>query len=267
MGKTARQNAGTIIAKHSRKTAQKAIAKFQKLITTKPKQENKAIFQNSNNPPLDSLSDKNSNIITHPTDIVDEIFIQQSATNAPTMKTCIHQPQHHPTCTCQVKQYPWHDLNGFILQKRGDPNTTISSLFTRNIYDLCLKHLSKNKSPGPDQIPNSILKNIPTRFHNMLFLLFSHCYKQQSIPLSWKNSNTVLLYKKGPPFHLSNHRSIALANTIYKLFTSILTTLLSSFGKKYQILHNSQEGFQQERCTSRQIQTLIAALEDAHFTN
>ena len=87
----------------------------------------------------------------------------------------------------------------------------------------------------------------------MLFFFFLQCYKQQSIPLSWKNSNTILLYRKGPPFHLPNHRPIALANTIYKLFTSTLTTLLSSFGEKYQILHNSQEGFRQEHCTSRQI--------------
>jgi ribonucleotide reductase alpha subunit len=107
---------------------------------------------------------------------------------------------------------------------------------------------------------------MPDRFHNMLFLLFSHCYKQQSKPSSWKNSNTILLYKKGHPFHLFNNRPIALANTIYKLFTSIHTTMLSSYGEKYQILHNSQEGFCQERCTSRQIQTLIAALEDAQFT-
>ena len=104
MEKTAQQNARTIIPKHSRKNAQKAIAKFQKLITTKPKQGNKAIFKKSDNPPLDSLLDSNNNIITHPTDIADEIFIQQSATNAPTMKTCIHQPQHHATCA-PVKSY------------------------------------------------------------------------------------------------------------------------------------------------------------------
>jgi hypothetical protein len=266
MGKTAQQNARTIIAKHSRKNAQKTIAKFKKLITTKPKQGNKAIFQNFDNPPLDSLLDKNNNIITHPTNIADEIFIQQSTTNAPTVKTCNHQPQHNLDYTCQVRQYPWHDFNGFILQKRGDSNITISSLFTQDIYDLCVKHLSKNKTLGLDHFPNSILKNMPNRFHNMLFLLFSHCYKQQSIPPSWKNSNTILLYKKGSPFHLSNHRPIALANTIYKLFTSTLTTMLSFVGEKYQILHNSQEGFCQERCISRQIQTLITVLEDARFT-
>ena len=77
----------------------------------------------------------------------------------------------------------------------------------------------------------------------------------------------ILLYKKGNPSHLTNHRPIALANTIYKLFTSTLTSILSSYGEKHQILHDSQEGFRAERCTARQLQTLIAALEDARLTN
>jgi hypothetical protein len=179
---------------------------------------------------------------------------------------CKQQPHHPHNRTCQVRQYPWHDLNGFTLENRGDANSTIATLFTREIYDLCVKNLSKNKTPGPDQIPNSILKNMHTRFHNMLFLLFSHCYKQKNIPSYWKHSNTVLLYKKGNPSLLTNQRPIALANTIYKLFTSTLTSLLSSYREKHQILHDSQEGFRQERCTSRQIQTLLAALEDAKFT-
>jgi hypothetical protein len=87
----------------------------------------------------------------------------------------------------------------------------------------------------------------------MLFPLFSQCYKQQTIPPYWKQSNTVLIYKKGNPSQLTNQHPIALANTICKLFTSILTSLLSSYGEKHQILHDSQEGFRQERCTSRQI--------------
>ena len=179
--------------------------------------------------------------------------------------TCKHQPQHHPNCTCQVQQYPWHEINGFVLQKHGNTNITLSSLFICKTYDLCIKHLSKYKILGLDQIPNSILKNMPTRFHYMLFLLFIHYYKQQSIPPSQKTSNTILLYKKGHLYQLSNHCLIALANTIYELVTFILTTLLSFLGEKYQILHDSQEGFHQKRCTSRQIQILITALEDARF--
>ena len=108
---------------------------------------------------------------------------------------------------------------------------------------------------------------MPPRFHKLLFLFFKHCYKQKQIPASWKTSLTVLLYKKGDLSQLTNHRPIALANTIYKLYTSTLTSILYAYGERFQILHDSQEGFRAERGTSRQLQLLIAALEDARFTN
>ena len=108
---------------------------------------------------------------------------------------------------------------------------------------------------------------MPASFHHILFLFFTHCYKQKQIPTSWKISLTILLYKKGDPSLLRNHRPIALANTIYKLFTSTLTLILSTYGERHQILYDSQEGFRAERCTSRQLQLLIAALADAQFTN
>jgi hypothetical protein len=127
--------------------------------------------------------------------------------------------------------------------------------------------LSNNKIPGPDAFPNSILKQMPTTFHNLLFLFFNHYYKQQQIPASWKTSFTIFLYKKGNPTILSNHRPIALANTIYKNFTSTLTTILSTYGECYQILHDSQEGFSVECSTSRQLQLILASLEDAKFMN
>jgi hypothetical protein len=108
---------------------------------------------------------------------------------------------------------------------------------------------------------------MPPNFHHMLYLFFKHCFKQCQIPTSWKTSLTILLYKKSDPTILSNHRPIALANTIYKLFTSTLTTILSGYGEKYQILHDSQEGFCAKRSTVRQLQIIISALEDAKFTN
>jgi hypothetical protein len=108
---------------------------------------------------------------------------------------------------------------------------------------LSIKHLTIGKVPRLDQIPNTILKQMPPQFHSLLFLFFTHCYKQHKIPASWKTSLTILLYKKGNPTHLTNHKSIALANTIYKLFTSTLSSILSAYGEQYQILHNSQEGF------------------------
>ena len=158
-------------------------------------------------------------------------------------------------------------MHGYIIEKQGDALTSLYTYLDQATYDICLKNLANGKTPGPDKIPNAILKTMPPRFHKLLLLFFTHCYKQQQIPKSWKTSQTILLYKKGNPYHLTNHRPIALANTIYKFFTSTLTSILSAYGEKYQILHDSQEGFRVERCIARQLQTIIAALKDARFTN
>jgi hypothetical protein len=130
-----------------------------------------------------------------------------------------------------------------------------------------LNIFQKTKHQDLIKFPIPFSKTCLINFIPCFFFFFLHCYKQKVIPQSWKISNTILLYKKGNPSTLTNHRPIALANTIYKLFTITLTTLLSAYGEKYQILHTSQEGFRQERSTSQQIQTLIAALEDARLTS
>ena len=154
-----------------------------------------------------------------------------------------------------------------ILEKRGHPNTQISNKFTREVYDACIKRLTRGKAPGPDNIPNDIIKALPSQWHNMLFLFFQHCYKQREIPTYWKHSKTILLHKKDNPMHLTNYRPIVLANTIYKSYTSTITNLLTSYGEQHRLLHFSQEGFRPQRNTSRQIQMITAALEDARLTN
>ena len=179
--------------------------------------------------------------------------------------TCHFLPNHPLQCTCGVRQYLWHDIEGFVIDKRRNPQTPLYTYFDQETYNLCLKNLANNKTPGPDKILNSILKNMPSSFHHILFLFFIHYYKLKKIPTFWKTSLTILLYKKGDPFVLINHRPIALANTIYKFFTSTLTSILLAYSERHQILHDSQEGFRAKRCTSRQLQLLIAALEDAQF--
>lgn len=130
-----------------------------------------------------------------------------------------------------------------------------------------LRDSQKGKTPGPDNIPNDIIKTLPPQWHDLLFLFFQHCYKQRGIPTYWKQNKIIILHKKDDQTHLANYRSIALANTIYKLYTSTITSLFTSYGEKHRILHFSQEGFRLQRNTSRQIQTIIMALKDAKLTN
>ena len=57
--------------------------------------------------------------------------------------------------------------------------------------------------------------------------LFVLVWMTGSTPTAWKESCTVLIHKKGDAFDLGNWRPIALANTIYKLWTGMVTQCLN----------------------------------------
>jgi hypothetical protein len=242
IGKTAKKNARNIITKQTSINYKKAISKYRNILKLQPKRIHKVIFKNMENTILDSIQDRQGNILTNPKDIAEEIYIQQSILNQPVIPTCYYQSNHNPECVCGIRQYPWHDLSGFILEKRSDTNASIANTFDKKTYNLCFKYLGNNKAPGPNNIPNSILKNMPIQFHNLLYLLFHQCYKQQQILASWKTSLTILLYKKFDPTILTNHRPIALANTIYKFFTSTITTQLANYGENIKYCKIAKKG-------------------------
>ena len=171
-GKTTKKNAHYIITKQTSINCKKATSKYRNTLNLQPKRIYKIILKNMEYTTLDSIKDRRGNILTNPEDIAEEIYIQQSIFNQPAIPTYHHQPNHDPECICGVRQYPWHDLNAFVLEKRADMNASIANTFDRNTYDLCLKNLGNNKAPRPDNILNSILKNMPIQFHNLLYLLF-----------------------------------------------------------------------------------------------
>jgi hypothetical protein len=147
IGKTAKKNVRNIITKQTTTNCKKEIAKYRNTLNLQPKRIHKVIFKNIDNTTLDSIKERQGNILTNPEDIVEEIYIQQSILNQPAIPTCHHQPTHNRECVCSVRQYPWHDLNRFVLEKRGDIHASIANTFDRITYDLCLKYLGNNKAP------------------------------------------------------------------------------------------------------------------------
>lgn len=120
-------------------------------------------------------------------------------------------------------------------------NYNIASQFTREVFDLSLKNLAQGKTPCLDNTPNEVLQALPTTFQELLFQFSWQCYKHNQIPTTWRHNKSILLCKKEDPLFISNYIPIALANTIYKLYTSILTTLLTNYIEQLLILHYSQE--------------------------
>ena len=158
-------------------------------------------------------------------------------------------PQHAPspyipdTALAILKKFPWHDFDGFCLELRGQPNTPLTTLFNREIYDLCLRSLPSSKSPGPDEIPNEVIKTLLPEHHDALYQLFTFLYHHKRIPSHWKHSESVLLHKKEITTLMPSLRPVSLANTVYKLFASTLTKILTSYSENFQILNPLQEGF------------------------
>jgi hypothetical protein len=106
IGKTAKKNARDIITKQTSINYKKAISKYRNTLNLQPKRIHKVIFKNMENTTLDSIQDRQGNILTNLQDIAKEIYIQQSILNQPAIPTCYHQPNHNPDCICGVRQYP-----------------------------------------------------------------------------------------------------------------------------------------------------------------
>lgn len=59
------------------------------------------------------------------------------------------------------------------------------------------KTLKNNKSPGPDRIPNIILKYLPIKFYVQKYYIFKFCIKTSYFPDAWKIAKVLAFPKPG----------------------------------------------------------------------
>jgi hypothetical protein len=128
-------------------------------------------------------------------------------------------------------------------------------------------HLPNSTAPGPDGLPNELLKALPHSLREMISNLFGLMACLQQTPAAWKHSHTKLLFKKGDEYDPGCYRPIGLHNTLYKLWTSIVSSALLEYSETHRMLSTSQEGFRPQKNCMRQIHTLIHTLEDAIHTD
>ena len=137
----------------------------------------------------------------------------------------------------------------------------------RAAFEACLKTLAHGKAPGPDGVTNEMLQLLPPQGHHMLHSLIQLMWATKYTPTPWKHSITTLMYKnKGTPLQLKYYRRIGLENTIYKLWTRMITWALSDFAERNNIISYTQGGFRNKRTTADQLELLTMILEDAQLT-
>ncbi|KAJ9532909.1 hypothetical protein QJQ45_011003 [Haematococcus lacustris] len=241
-----------------------ARVRMQQLISTQPKKANKYILRPSrtDHKGLQALADPTTNkICTAPADL-NRIITDAYGTKLapPTPKT------GHYTNT-QTRNYPWARAKAddpFTMHTCQNVHWLHTAIMDKAGFQECLSRLSGGKAPGPDGIENEIIKMLPWEMRDTIHQLFIIMWATGCTPTTWKTSDTCLLYKdKGQETDLNSYRPVGLANTVYKLWTSLITKTLSEYAEANGMLSKNQAGFRSHRNTTQQLQMLVMALEDA----
>ena len=119
--------------------------------------------------------------------------------------------------------------------------------------------MKEGKAPGKDGLTIEAIKAGGYVLWKALAERFSRYFEMQKIPKSWKESETILLHKKGEYEDLKNYRPICLLSHVYKLFTKIITNRLQNSLDEQQ--PREQAGFRRNYSTIDHIFTLTQLLE------
>jgi hypothetical protein len=107
--------------------------------------------------------------------------------------------------------------------------------------------LGTRKAPGPNGIPNEVVKFLALATRSALYyLLFLLAHKAYTPP-EWCRNTTCLLRKQGDPTHLDNYRPIALMNNLLKLWTTLIKNAGSKYAETHGILSDKHDGFRHHR--------------------
>ncbi|XP_042872713.1 uncharacterized protein LOC122253566 [Penaeus japonicus] len=88
--------------------------------------------------------------------------------------------------------------------------------------------MKKGKAPGPDNITLDLISDADEPIHVRLARLFNKCLKESRTPEEWNQAILILLYKKGDPGDMNNHRPISLLGVIHKIFTKVITNRIAN---------------------------------------
>ena len=109
---------------------------------------------------------------------------------------------------------------------------------------------SKKTSPGPDEIHNEMLKNLPNSMLLLLLSTFNWFWRSGSIPDQWKSANVIPILKAGKdPFSPASYRPISLTNTLCKIYEKIVNDKLLWYLEDNKLLNPKQFAFRKNKNT------------------
>jgi len=128
------------------------------------------------------------------------------------------------------------EINSFFASVASDLQPLNNNYLDNLIDDYCtdfiiepfevlfkLSKIDVNKSPGPDSMPNWLLKEMAPLIADPVCAIFNASIRQGSVPVMWKQANVVPVPKAHPPKSLQNDlRPISLTSTLAKVLESFI---------------------------------------------
>ncbi len=85
-----------------------------------------------------------------------------------------------------------------------------------------LNDMKTNKSPGPDNIYPTVLKETKSETADAPKTVFNLYLRQGSVPADWKAANVTPIFKKGKRNTPGNYRPVSLTSVVGKMLESIM---------------------------------------------
>jgi len=161
----------------------------------------------------------------------------------------------------ELKEVECQSDNEISKDVESDSGEEIDKEFSIEELNDAIKRLSKGKSPGSDGIPNEVWKAFPEDDKSKLLETLNSCLKNKAFPESWSEIVIVPIYKKNDKNLPENYRPVSLANTILKLFTSMISKRLLFWSKTKNIISEYQAAYKPNTGCSDHVFVLNAAIQ------
>ena len=111
--------------------------------------------------------------------------------------------------------------------------------------------LAPNKAPGPDEVPNKVLKKSYKEIRHHLLALAQASLDTGHFPTCFKRTSTAILRKPNKPDYTkpNAYRPIALENTIGKVLESVIAEMISYLTEKFHLIPEHHFGGRPGRTT------------------
>ena len=129
--------------------------------------------------------------------------------------------------------------------------------------------LDTNSAMGPDGIHPAVLKYCAPTLLYPLHTIFSRSLAEGEVPMAWKCSTVIPIFKKGHRYEPLNYRPVSLTPVCCKVLEHIIANHLRAYLDDNALLSHHQFGFRQGRSTMDQLLLVydeIASSVDAGST-